>query len=105
MAVVKKVYILYTSREPSGYSFIALAEDGICLSSWMSKSETDAKSEAGCAERMGAYNNHYPEGHELVWRGGPITPYAMSSQKPGLDGSTGFIQGRLYAEFLRALTC
>ena len=103
--MLKKIYILYTSEDLAGYSFVAIAEDGTCLSTWISKSEALAKGEVRSAERVAIYQKHYPEGYEFVWRGGPINPETMSSSNPGIGGAAAFIEGRLYAEFLRALTC
>jgi len=103
--VLKKIYILYQSEDSVGYSFVALAGDGTCLSSWVSESEALAKGEVRSAERLDIYQKHYPEGYEFVWRGGPINHETTSSPNLGIGGSRAFIEGRLYAEFLRALTC
>jgi|SRR5579871_457510 len=104
MTHVDKVYVFYHSTGPNGYSFAALAADGICLSAWVSESESRAQIEAKHPEKVTNYEKHYPNGYEIVWRGGPITPEVMRAQDPGDGGSVEFIEGRLYAEFLRALT-
>jgi hypothetical protein len=101
----KKVYIFYVSKE-DGYDFVALAEDGTCLSPTARHVESEALARtemlsAGMRER---YGSHYPEGWDPVWRGGPINPDTMPSLAPDPKGSAAFIEGRLYQEFLRALT-
>jgi hypothetical protein len=99
-----KIYFFYTSKDDDGYDFVALAEDGMCLSSWRSQSEESAKSEAKSSERLECYHAYYPDGWVPVWRGGPINPDTMPSLRPNPEGSLGFIEGRLYQQFLRALT-
>jgi hypothetical protein len=100
----KKIYIFYVSKTAEGYLFVALAEDGTCLSSWFSPSEDQAKSEARFAERLQRYKDHYPQGHELIWRGGPINPETTSPLIPNGTDSIALVEGRLYQQFLRALT-
>jgi len=104
-AIPKKIYVFWHSKDAAGYSFVALAEDGRCLSTCLSESEEQAKTDMRSPDRIDVYEKRYQEGYDLVWRGGPITPETMSAQKPTPDGGTGaFIEGLLYSEFLRALT-
>jgi hypothetical protein len=103
--ITKKIYVFWHSKDAAGYCFVALAEDGRCLSTCLSESEEHAKTDMRSPDRLDAYKKHYQEGFDLVWRGGPITPATMSEQKPTPGGgSAAFIEGLLYSQFLRALT-
>jgi hypothetical protein len=99
---VPKVYVFYQLREANRHWFVALAEDGTCLKSGWSDSETLVVSEARSNEWLDAYMRHYPEGYELVW-GGPIDPDAIAWQEPASGGSMSFIEGQRYCEVLAAL--
>jgi hypothetical protein len=48
---------------------------------------------------------HYPEGYELVWRGGPVDRDAIAWHEPAYGGGMSFIEGRRYYEVLAALAC
>jgi hypothetical protein len=102
---VPKIYVFYQFRASDRYWFVALAEDGTCLKSWSSNSDTFATSEALSSEWLDVYSTHYPEGYELVWRGGPIDADAIAWHEPVSGGSMSFIEGRLYSEVLAALAC
>jgi hypothetical protein len=104
-AVMNKVYVFYYSSGSSGYSFVAFAADGTCLSFWVSESEEVGRTAARSPEKMAKYEKYYSAGFELVWQGGPINPETMAARKPGSGGSIEFIEGQLYNEFLRVLTC
>jgi hypothetical protein len=96
----RKIYIFYQIRESNRYWFVALAEDGTCLKSWFSESETLAMSAAQSSDWLDAYLSHYPDGYELVWRGGPINPDARAWQEPASGESMSFVEGRRYCEVL-----
>jgi hypothetical protein len=100
----RKIYIFYQSKNAAQFDFVALAADGTCLSAWPSASQDDAKTEARSAERQRCYDSHYPDGWELVWRGGPVDADTMAADAPKGGGSVAFIEGRCYDEFLRALS-
>ena len=97
---VPKVYVFYQLREANRHWFVALAEDGTCLKSGWSDSETLGASEARSNEWLDAYLRHYPGGYELVW-GGPVDPDAIAWQEPASGES--FIEGQRYCEVLAAL--
>lgn len=98
-----KVYIVYQRGASCGYWFAALAEDGTCLKSWSSNSEALAMSAAQSSDWLDAYLSHYPDGYEIVWRGGPVDRDAIAWHEPAPGGSMSFIEGRLYSEVLAAL--
>ena len=96
-AVVRpKLYVFYTSIGKQGYDFVALAQDGTCVSTWHAASEQAARAEA---------SERYRNSHDLVWRGGPFNGDTVPGLAP-ISGSRTefFIEGHVYAEFLRVLT-
>jgi len=72
--MLKKIYIFYTTEDEGGYYFVAIAEDGTCLSTWRSQSKESAKTDMTSDERRERYDTHYAEGWEFAWRGGQLTP-------------------------------
>jgi len=102
--MLKRIYVFHQFEKDGQFDFVALAEDGECLSTWHPESQESAKTEAWSAERLERYDRHYPTGWELVWRGGPINPDTMPSHEPDGRGSVAFFEGRAYHQFLRALT-
>ena len=108
VATSKKIYVFHTGESPKGFSFVALAQDGTCLVSCLCDSVERAKVSMKTPEKIDCYAKHFPEGYELVWRGGPVTPETFPETFPeafaGQGASRVLIEGSIRREFLRALT-
>src|SRR5437762_4224376 len=98
--MLKKIYIFYTTEDKGGYYFVALAEDGTCLSTWRSQSKESAKTDMTSDERRERYDTHYAEGVGVCLERGPINPDTMPSHVAGHQGSAAFIEGQLHRQFL-----
>jgi hypothetical protein len=99
---VNEIYVFYT--ENPLYHFQALAEDGTCLGQHESASEDSAKDEMNTPQKLECYARHYPNGYQLVWKGGPVDVDANPSDRREIIGNLDFIQASRDYEFRRALT-
>ncbi len=98
-----KIYFFFQLQETTTGSvlrFRALATNGVYLAHHDCVSEESAKTDMTTAADVDSYNQQYPNGYELVWRGKLVIP--PSGTVEIADGSK-FLEVALDNEFRDAL--